>query len=900
MRRNRRLGRPPRIRFSFNPEGWYDTKVPAFAATVGHEFGERITTHAQCEKFAQALAAASSRVKLIEYGQSYEGRALYYLVISSPDNQRTMKDIRENLSRLADPRTLEDDDELERIVATNPAFVLIEANVHGGEHSTMETALAVAYHLAASRDEEVAQLLNDLVVLIDPLQNPDGHERSVNWHYSAFGLQPNADPNAAEHSEPWPGGRSNHYLFDLNRDWFPLTQRESAAKVKEYLRWNPQVVLDLHEMGSNTTFFFAPPSLPVNANIPPTVTRWWETYGRAIAKAFDERGFAYFTREVFDSFFPGYGESWPTFHGATGITFEQASVCGLQIRQEDGNVLTFRRAIEQHFVATVAAIKAVAASRPERLRDFYEFNRTAIDEGRTGDVQEWLIVPGEKKAEAHALVALLTAQGVEVLEAVEQFAHSARPYLAQEEEQDFFPKGTIIIRMDQPKKRLLQTLFECEPVIDPGFLAEELERDRERRADRIYDVTCWALPLMQGLDARCAARASSAATIPYDTAARANGVAGSGDYATLLPWTSNAAARALVELQRSGMKMRVAKEEFTQGDYTFGRGTILISHADNGADLQGTIERLAREARATLIRTGTGWQERGISLGSMEMLPLKTPKIAMLYDRPTSTLSCGWMIYTLEQVYRMPFTAMRWEKIASAPTGRGADLSDYNVFVLPDGDVDHYERCLGEKEIKRLQEWVAAGGTLVAIGGAAAHLARAEHNLTTCRAIKDLRKLDSDKRAFRVDESAAKETNDSKEAKSAGSTVGKGDPPVPREFKPKAVSGAVLRVKLDRHHFLAYGYDDELYVPLATDLILTPSKLGWNVATFVEKDRLRVAGFLWEKMAAALPGNVYAVDEPTERGHVILFADDPNFRATWTSLNRLFLNALLFAPSLQR
>ncbi len=842
--------------------------VPTIEDVLGYPLGERITSYAGFEKYLHALAEASDRLRLESYGKTYEGRALYNTIISAPQNLGKLDDIKENIRHLADPRQPSDADDF---VCVMPAVIYVGANIHGGETSTGEAALLLAYRLTADDDEMTRQILENCVIVMDACQNPDGRDRFVNYYYSVFSGVPNPDPNAIEHHMPFPAARGNHYYYDLNRDWMFLSQIETVQKVKAYLSWRPQVVVDLHEMGSNATFYFPPPAPPVNLNTGATIEKWWAIFGRAMGEAFDREGFDYYVKESFDSYYPGYTESWVTFHGAVGMTFEQASVRGLVIKRSDETLLTFREAIQHHVVATMATLQTAAQRKEELLRDFYTFHVTAIEEGATGPVREFLIAPSDN---AQRLADLLTAQGVEVQQAAEEFTTTAHDYLTDEATEVTLPAGTYVIRMDQPAKRLIQTLFEREPQLPGDFLKEELERKAQRVPDRFYDTTAWALPLALGVEVYWTEPSGSGRLRLSATTGSTRASLPHPRYAYLLPPSSDAWAQTLACLAQDGYRVHVAQKEFTGGGRKFERGTLVIKVRGNKDDLR---ERLS--GCPNLFGVDGAWTDEGISLGSNYVSYVKPPKIAVLYDAPASTLSYGWLAYLLEQRYNVKFTPVRDSVL------RDADLKDYNVIVLPGGSPQVYARFFRESEAKRLKDWVNNGGTLITFKGATAWAARKEIALTTCRHVNDLRKLN-------IAADDERDEDDKKEKKK--------DEFIPHEHRPDRVPGAVLRVKLDKYHFLTFGCGETASVMVDSDHLFTPSKDGWNVATFVEKEQLRVSGFVWEKMLKALPGSVFLVDEREGRGHVILFTEDPHFRCCWEPTQRMLMNALLLSPSLAR
>ncbi|MEK6651109.1 MAG: M14 family zinc carboxypeptidase [Bacteroidota bacterium] len=339
------------------PLGSVDSTVPPLRTIIGHDLGERFTDFRLMERAIEELARHSRRVKVETYGSSYEHRPLRVLIVTSVENHRRLDAIREDNLRLTDPRTLSAA-EADRITRDLPAIVWISAGVHGNESSSPEAVLALAYQLAAGTDDRTTAILRDAVVVLDPTLNPDGRERYVQWYHRTATDPPTMGWDGAEHAEPWPGGRTNHYLFDLNRDWAWLTQQESQARIALFRRWMPHTHIDLHEMGAFSSYFFFPAAAPFHEALPADAVKWGAIYGAANASALDRIGAPYYVGENFDMFYPGYGDSWPTFNGAIGMTYEQAGSgrAGLAIRRPDGTLLTLGDRIRNHFATSFSTL----------------------------------------------------------------------------------------------------------------------------------------------------------------------------------------------------------------------------------------------------------------------------------------------------------------------------------------------------------------------------------------------------------------------------------------------------------------------------------------------------------------------------------------------------------------
>jgi hypothetical protein len=857
----------------------HDPAIPTLRQVVGHDLGQEITSPDGIAAYLKALAAAApDRARLVEYARSEEGRPLHVLVIGSPARLERLDDLRRDLRRLADPRGLAPG-EAERLARELPAVVWLLHGVHGNEISSPDAALALSHHLlAAQGDGTVDAVRRDAVVLVDPLQNPDGRARFLATNRLGRAATPDPEPAAAEHDEPWPGGRSNHYLFDMNRDWFAQTQPETRGRLRVFLDWYPHVAVDLHEMGGDSTYFFAPPARPVNPHVTRAQQAWHDAFGRSIAERFDAAGQAYFVREVFDAFYPGYGETWPLVHGSIGMTFEQASARGLVWRREDGAELTFLDGIHNHFRAALATVETAARGREKLLRDFLDFRRSAVSEGESGAVRQYVLVPGGDRARLLRLADLLVGQGIEVrLAAAELRSGGGTPS---------FPAGSIVVPLAQPAGRLVRNLLDPQVAMDEGFLKEQDRRRKKRLPDEIYDQTGWSLPL--AFDVECVGTAALAGeTRPYVPGAVAEEKSlGAAKVAWLLPWGSGTAA-AVAEAVQAGLKVRVAEGGLRLGGRAFPAGTAIVRVAENPDAARETLGRIARKHGAEAVAVDSGYVEDGVSLGSGRVHLVEKPRVLLAWDRPTSSTSTGWARWVLERRFGQPVTAVRVSSL-----GR-VDLSRYDVVVLPSGD---YGEALGEGAVKRLRDWVSAGGTLVALGEASRWLTREKVGLLDTK---------TELRDGRPEPEPSRDEKKEPEKPPAKDKDGKPEPfdlekaVQPERERPDAVPGAILRVTLDPEHWLSAGTDGEIQAIVESRRVFTPMKLdkGTNVGVYAKKDSVVESGLVWDDVRDLLARKAFLMHQPTGEGHVIAFAEDPNYRGYAEATELLFVNAVLLGPA---
>jgi hypothetical protein len=862
--------------FDFYSGGAYTPGVPRPEEHLGYAIGTRHSYYHQYEAYLEKLAQspAAPRMKVESYGTSYEGRKLYLVFVSSEENIARLESIRAEVARLRDPRAT-GAAEARRIAAATPAIAWMNFANDGNESAAFETAFQMTYQLAAGEDETTRRIRAEVVTIIVPAHNPESHERFVAWYNAVAQRGGNPDPEAAEHHGDWlMDSNDNHYQIDLNRDAFALTQRESQAIVRQIQRWNPQVFVDFH--GNPPVFYFPPVARPVNRNLGETYDRGERFYGRAIAEAFDRYGWTYMNREVFDLFYPGYFDSYPSLNGAIGMTFETDGGGNQGLRRErgDGTESSLREAAAKHFTGGMATLAATAEHRAERLADFYEFRRSGMEEAEREPMKQVVLVEGADRARVRELVALLLEHGVEVYRAPRAFRSArAHNYVDETAAAREFPAGAWVIPLAQPQKRLAKTLLEPEAELEEDFVREEMAK-RERNATlgrdagkepvRFYDTTAWSLPLTFGVEAWWTEdRAANLERVDADWLAQnrpGGGVEGpdaSRRYGYLFRYDSNAAAKLLAQLLKEEFRAAVLRTAVEAGGETFPPGSILLRAERNPTELDERIAVLAGELGVRVRAVEGAWTEAGPTLGSGRIEDLKMPRVAIATNVPTNGRAYGSLWFLFEQVLDYPFTPIRTDRL------RRADLSKYDVLIFPDGGDGAYEELLGAQGVARIKQWIENGGTFVGIRGGAAFATREKVGWTTSRL--------------------------------AGRSGAEGEKPVER------TPGAFLRVWMNAASYLTFGYDTSAAPEVVmhnSAYIFSPSKEGTNAVSYA-KEKPRVSGFIWPDTEERIAGTPYLIAENVGRGQVILFADDPNFRLYWPRLTRLFLNAVFFAPSLR-
>jgi hypothetical protein len=884
-----------------------DPAVPTPRSVLGYEIGAYHTSYLGVVRYADALAAAvPNRVKLVPIGESYERRPMMLLVISSPANLQRLASIQADIAKLTDPRTT-DDAEADAIVKRSPAITWDNFGNDGNESAAVEAALEMAYRLAASRGGEVEQALSQVVAVINVCHNPESREHFVAWYNAhQVGAAGTADPQALEHRGPWGmDTNNNHYQIDLNRDSVWATQQETRNVIRAYREWNPQTFIDHH--GETENFFFPPVALPVNPNIPKLHLDWLTTYGRAIAAACDSRGWSYFTGEVFDEFYPGYWDAYPFLKGGIGFTFETnaGGYTGLRIERDDETVITLRDGIDKHVEGGLAVLLTTAARREDKLRDYYRFRKSAIDEGRAGPVRAYVLVRGTDPGRVDELVETLLVHGIEVRRTDAPLSLArARGYLSPGAEPRKLAAGAYVVPLDQPDKRLIQALFEPRTDQQAEFVAEQAAKrafNRKRGANvpardlGFYDVTAWALPYVTGVEAYAVEEPVGGGTLLTAPPTPAGGVDARARTAYLFDPRTLGSTRLAFELLGEGFKLAVARKPFTLAGTRWPMGTFVVRTERNPAGLHDRLPERARALGVPVVAAQTAWTEEGPDLGSASLDSLKKPRIAVLADRPTDENAFGAIWFLLERRMGLSFTALRAEDLGTA------DLSRYNVVVFPDGSASRYRRAITDDIVKRLSGWVEDGGVLVVSGGAAALAADPKVGWTRARLLGPEPEPEGDDAKAKV-QAAADEKD--REAEQKDPQRLETDRAVRRQGERRVqetdlTPGAIFAADLEPEHVLRFGYaDGPLPVHVTTPYVFAASPTGSNVVR-IRREKPLLSGFAWPEAEARLRGAAYVVDEPRGKGRVVLFADDPNFRNYWRGLEKLFTNALLLGPSLE-
>jgi hypothetical protein len=715
--------------------GWrFDPQIPTQESVLGVKPGARPIRHDELMRYVQAVASASRRVKVMPYAKSWEGRDLVVIAVSDEATIGSLDAFKAEHAKLMDPRGRSAADDA-GAAANAKAVAWMAYGIHGDELSSTDAAAALLYGLVAGEDEAARKIRRELVVLIDPCENPDGRDRFLAQIRSFAHAFPSADVEDLSHTAIWPWGRVNHYLFDMNRDWINLVQPESQ-RVTEIARWLPQVMVDSHEMGAGETYLFSPARPPFNPFLPKNYLPWARRYAADQAKALDAKGVPYYRGEWADEFFPGYGSSWAMYQGAIGILYEMSGTDGTLVRKPTGELRTYGQAVEHQVASSVANVATLAANRKDALLQTIAARRDGIGRGAAGPVRAWVFPATGDPDRLRTLARILSEQGIDVYEngGVVKAAGLRNAATGATENLDLPPRS-LMVPMDQPAWALARTILDPHVPMETNFLKEERESIEVGKGTRIYDTTGWSIPLAYGLPAYWTSTkpggnwvASRSAPTSPTSPTRAASAAGT-PLAFVFDGNTDAAIVAVARLLEAGVTVRVAEKPFTIEGVVHGPGAILIRRGENGPEVERAVEAATSPGSVAVQRVATVLAEEGADLGGNYFHPLVVPRVGVFTGPLVASSEYGWIWHALDTQVGWRFTAIDFANFSSI------DLRRYNVLVLPAPGVSDaaFRAILGKEGLDALKQWVESGGTLIGVGGGATFLADKDTALTKTR-----------------------------------------------------------------------------------------------------------------------------------------------------------------------
>lgn len=805
-----------------------------------HALGDQFTPHHLLVDYFQYLAKeCPATMSLVQYGTTTEARPLLAGIFSSPENIAKLEQLRLNNLRLAQLGP----DQKEGIIPNMPTIVWLNMSVHGNEPSGAEGSMQLAWELSQQSSDSVKYWLKNTIVIIDPAANPDGYDRYTNWYRGVSHLIKNPNHHTREHQEPWPGGRPNHYYFDLNRDWAWATQKETQQRLAFFQSWLPHVLADVHEQFIDDPYYFAPAAEPMHAYLSPWQRSFQNEIGTNHAKHFDAKGWLYFTNEIFDLLYPSYGDTYPMFNGAIGMTYEQAGhgKAGRSIKTSNGDTLTLTARIQHHLTTCRSTIEVASKNAPKIVDNFYDYyNKTS--KNPPGEYKSYIIKSTNDPNKLNALLKLLDIHKIRYGKAGKTLNNvKAFDYFAGQETTTIVEPNDVVISAYQPKAVLTQVLFE--PQV---FLSDSLT----------YDITAWALPFAYGLQTYATKQRiePQKPILPY-VASPLNAIAPT--YAWCLHRNSMADCSFAANLLNKGIKVRYATEPFDLSDQHFEPGAFVINRADNRlneVELENILKETAKAFNVSIYPAYTGFIGKGPDFGSSKFKLVKNPAVALLYGEEVDENTFGHFWYFFEQELNHPLNMIKANRINSAT------LSGVNTLIIPNGSFK-----FDEKTLSLLKDWVSDGGKIIAIEGGVKALA--------------------DNAGFEISSKTNTPTDTSVSS------------PKPYQLSERQqisdqLPGAIIKTKIDQTHPLAYGLGSN-YFTLKT----SPSAYQMNNkiqnAIWIG-DNLEHYGFIGSRVKKQIKNSPIAAAQPIGNGTVVYMVDHPMFRSFWHAGKMVVANALLY------
>jgi len=815
------------------PEGTYDKSIPTPMDVLGYNPGDWHVSHDQLVTYLKALDAASDRIEMREYARSHENRPLFNLIISDPSNLARKEEIR------MDHLKLTDHSKSDQVDITNlPAILYQGYSIHGNESSGANAAIVNAYYLAAGQSSEVMHTLKNTVILLDPCYNPDGFNRFASWANTHKSKTLVSDPASRELNEVWPRGRTNHYWFDLNRDWLLLTHPESQGRIKVFHNWRPNVLTDHHEMGTNSTFFFQP-GIPsrTNPNTPQLNQDLTEKIGTYHAAALDSIGSLYYTKASFDDFYYGKGSTYPDANGCIGILFEQASSRG-HLHESSNGVLSFPFTIRNQFVTSLSTQKATAHMRKELInfkRDFYKKQKKAA----TSSKIKGYVIKDKDKVKLSSFHRILSSHKVDMYALNQNISAGGK---------QFKKEDSYYVPMDQSQYLMVKTIF---------------EKVRKFPDSLFYDVSAWTLPL--AFDLTYAEVTNTVKLGDKVTSINPSGKLHSvrGAYAYILDWKSYNAPAALYQVMNNDLRTKVINKPFSLesgvGVRKFNRGDIVIPIQNQTMDLneiEDLLGGIAQDYQVDFYGVRSGWADNNMTLGNPEVDKLDMPSVAMIVGEGVSSYDAGEVWHHIDQRYNIPLTMIDKRQLFRA------DMSRYNALILVNGRY----KDLSKSEFDKIEEWVKGGGNLI--------LFRNAIDWAIDKEIINLEKAKDEK------EKSTVKSKYQQSAAANGATV---------------LGGAIFEAKIDLSHPLCYGYDDDQIALFrrGTSLYETPTNSYSNPVNYTNNPV--ASGYIPRGFDKKAAGRAAVTVHQSGSGKVICFQDNLLFRGYWYGGNKLFGNALFFS-----
>ena len=904
--------------------GDYDKKIDHPDKFLDFNYGDRVASPSQIHDAINTYKNQSDKLKVVTYGYSHEGRPLHALFISSPENLNNLEDFKDKLSRLSDPRVT-NNRQAKEIIESLPAVAWMSYSIHGNETSGSDAALGLIYHLIADNSPKTLNMLKNMVIIIDPIMNPDGRARFVKSLEQYRGTAPNYDDQSLIHTGDWPYGRTNHYYFDLNRDWFYLTQPETQGRVALINKWRPQILVDAHEMGAQDTFMTGPAREPINKNMDKDLLKWGNVFAQDQGSEFDKRNWRFYTGEWHEDLYPGYS-FYVNFRGTLGILYEQSRMAEDGVRRPEGTIQSYKESVHHQFVSSLVNLNTLLKNTKEMYKDFWDGRKLNISKDTKWANQSFVILPTKNKSRLNTLAKKLQSQDIEIyINSEEIDVVNVLKQTGDVENQYTIPKGSMIIPNRQPEAPLIAAILEFDAEIDNDVLTKEREETLKDGSSIMYDTTAFNFTMMYGLEAVTVPENLSKNLLLWEPSSINLEVEDDA-----IMWAVNGENDASVSfaarLMEQDIQLRIVDKEIELSNKMLSRGSVIVIAMDNPkiSNLTSLIKNTAQDLNISVTSLFTGFGPEELpDWGGRHFRLLNKPQIAILSHEGFSSYDVGVSWWSLDH-----HLGIRHSQINTSMIGY-ADLRRYNTLIMPSG-----YRNLNQNEISVLKDWIKQGGTLIA-NNASTRMLISDNSISNIRNIADSFENSHEynvklQREFLANNVVIDNNyiNDNKvhfdlsypweesETRIDSDTLKKRDN-WQSLFMP---SGAFVAGRVDKEHWLTFGTIDTLPLLYSNFPVLmaksnqnavirigklskndsqaTYTTINWSDIPPGNDIKVRMSGLVWPEASTRIANSAYLTRERYGKGQIILFSGEPNFRGSSLGTNRVWLNAVVYGSGL--
>ena len=903
--------------------GEYSESIDKPEKFLGFEYASRVATPEQISSAIQAWSKQSNRLKVMEYARSHENRPLHAVIITSPENLNNLDEIKNKISKLSDAR-ITNDRTAKALINELPAIAWMAYSIHGNETSGADAALGIIYHLIASQDKDVLDMLKEMVIIIDPVMNPDGRARFAKNLEQYRGTAPNYDDQSLIHTGDWPYGRTNHYYFDLNRDWVYLTQPETQGRVSLINEWKPQILVDAHEMGSQDTFMTGPAREPINKNVDYDLIKWGNVFAKDQGQEFDKRNWRFYTGEWHEDLYPGYS-FYVAFKGTLGILYEQSRMAEDGVRRPEGTIQSYKESVHHQYVSTIVNLKTLKENSKAMYEDYWDGRKFNVSSDSKYANRSYVILPTKNNGRLNVLANKLKAQEIEIYQNNKPI--SVSNVLKQNgviEDEYIIPAGSMIIPNKQPEAPLISAILEFDAEIDESVLEEEKQKSIKNGSSLMYDTTAFNFSMMYGL---------RAVTVPQNITKNLDVWSPFNEtieaYKDAVMWAvdgkDDRSVAFAARLMEKNIEVRIIDKDSYLSGHNLSRGSVVVIAMDNPLmeDLHLDVSSTASALNLSLVSIESGFGPEELpDWGGRHFRLLEKPQIAILSHEGFNSYDVGVSWWSLDH-----HLGIRHSQLNSSLTAYG-DLRRYNTIILPSGNPN-----LSDYAKNMLMNWVKQGGTLIANNastrsiissniGNVENLNRTFENSKTFNIdlMREIYSLENQIDITGVNDNKVNPKN-SYPWESSDRTYSKDQLEMRDKWQSLLMpSGAIVAARTDDKHWLTFGTDDILPVLYSNYPILMTAgnseailrigelipnsevsqsrTINWSQIPAGYDMNVRMSGLVWPEASQRIANSAYLTREKLGKGQIILFSGEPNYRGSARGTNRLWLNAVVYGSGL--